>query len=565
MCEHTKFDTGKCDEVEGQQPIADEGTTYCDCEAYESSDKMTDGWYCDGHYGFWNDSVSRRLSQIISRHPDHDELRKKAARRLSSSGHEGETVYDDYGTCLEKNCDKVLASACAETPEIFSLAGQMGVALMIFESGMHFDFEKSRKVGGRSIIIAILGTVLPVICGGALVVAYGYDMEYDAIAAGTALAPTSVGIALKLLHEAKQLQTDHGQVIITAAFVDDILSLILFNLVFSLADGFSIMEVVVKPVLGITFMIVTALLGISFWPSLFAKVDAKLDMFEENNPDSKIQDILFRFSSLETKDAAMFLSQMVLLIGYACVTNLCGTHLWGCFIAGMSFASVDHAHHVWVNQTKRLTVWMLRLFFACSVAFTIPLDGLFNVKAFWQGLIMGVGPCILTKVVCAFFMGPPRFVIGWAMVGRAEFAYLIAQMAYAGNMMSQDVYALTIWALLWATIVAPFVFRAVLERYGKTHLKPLTEEEENALEHDVASQKVLEGMTDMFATKNRRAQNAGRTLSGASIASRTLSGQSMPGFAEGSRVRSKATQTGDGEEATDAAPDEKASEGSEHM
>jgi len=138
-------------------------------------------------------------------------------------------------------------------------------------------------------------------------------------------------------------------------------------------------------------------------------------------------------------------------------------------------------------------------------------------------------------------------------------------MAYAGNMMSQDVYALTIWALLWATIVAPFVFRAVLERYGKTHLEPLTEEEENALEHDVASQKVLEGMTDMFATKNRRAQNAGRTLSGASIASRTLSGQSMPGFTEGSRVRSKATQTGDGEEVTDAAPDEKPSEGSEHM
>ena len=37
---------------------------------------------------------------------------------------------------------------------------------------------------------------------------------------------------------------------------------------------------------------------------------------------------------------------------------------------------------------------------------------------------MGIGPCILTKVVCAFFMGDARWVIGWAMVGRAEFAYL---------------------------------------------------------------------------------------------------------------------------------------------
>ena len=37
---------------------------------------------------------------------------------------------------------------------------------------------------------------------------------------------------------------------------------------------------------------------------------------------------------------------------------------------------------------------------------------------------MGIGPCILTKVVCAFFMGDARWVIGWAMVGRAEFAQL---------------------------------------------------------------------------------------------------------------------------------------------
>merc|ERR1712136_248399 len=214
---------------------------------------------------------------------------------------------------------------------VFSLVGQIGVALMIFESGMHFDFEKSRTVGGRAVAVAIAGTLLPLVSGAALTVAFGYTLMYEGIAAGTALAPTSVGIALTLLHEAKQLQTDHGQVIIAAAFVDDILSLILFNFVFSLADGFSIMEVVVKPVLGITFMIVTALLGISFWPSLFAKVDAKLDTFEENHPDSKVQDILFRFSSLETKDAAMFLCQMVLLIGYACVTNLCGTHLSGCF------------------------------------------------------------------------------------------------------------------------------------------------------------------------------------------------------------------------------------------
>lgn len=533
VCEHSKFDSGKCEEEDkGQLYIAEQGYTYCDCEAYEAADLLTEGWSCDTHSGVWTDTTARRLLDVddgFHRHPDHERLTAKAARklnrRLASSSHEGETEYDNYGECLEKNCEQVLAEHCAETPEIFSLAGQMGVALMIFESGMHFDYEKGYKVGGRAVLIAIVGTVGPLVTGALLSLAFGYDFRYDGIAVGTALAPTSVGIALKLLHEARQLQTDHGQIIITAAFVDDILSLILFNLVFSLADGFDLMNVVIKPVLGVVFMILAASLGKSFWPWVFAKIENEVDKFEEFNSESKVQEMLLRFSSLEVKDAIVFLCQMILLVGYAVITNLCGTHLWGCFIAGMSFAQVDHAHHIWVCQTKRLTVWMLRLFFACSVAFTIPLDQLFNVKAVWQGSILGLGPCILTKVLCGVFMGPSRWVIGWAMVGRAEFAYLIAQMAFASNMMEADVYSMTIWALLWATIAAPFIFRKVLEMYGKAHLTPPTDEEEEAMFNDPAYMKIAEGLTDLYTTPTpRRSVSTLRTLSGNSIGSRQMSG-----------------------------------------
>lgn len=80
---------------------------------------------------------------------------------------------------------------------------------------------------------------------------------------------------------------------------------------------------------------------------------------------------------------------------------------------------------------------------------------------------MGIGPCILTKVFCALFMGDARWVIGWAMVGRAEFAYLIAQMAAASNMLDEEMFSVVIWALLWATVFAPFVFRYVLNSHIK--------------------------------------------------------------------------------------------------
>jgi len=51
------------------------------------------------------------------------------------------------------------------------------------------------------------------------------------------------------------------------------------------------------------------------------------------------------------------------------------------------------------------------------------------------------------------------------MVGRAEFAYLIAQLANSSNMLSPDVFSVVIWSLLYATVFAPFCFRQLLRKF----------------------------------------------------------------------------------------------------
>merc|ERR1711976_397630 len=114
---------------------------------------------------------------------------------------------------------------------------------------------------------------------------------------------------------------------------------------------------------------------------------------------------------------------------------------------------------------KRLTCWFMRLFFACTLAWAIPVGDLFSLEAFWKGTVMGIGPCILTKVLCGPFMGDAKWVIGWAMVGRAEFAYFIAIMANSQKLMSDDLFAILVWALIYATVFAPLVFRKVLANY----------------------------------------------------------------------------------------------------
>jgi uncharacterized coiled-coil protein SlyX len=205
-------------------------------------------------------------------------------------------------------------------------------------------------------------------------------------------------------------------------------------------------------IIGIVFMIVTIIFATAGFPPMIAFILSKI-------PETKPH------ASTTRHHEVMFILMFATLLLYGHITYMCGTHLWGCFIAGMSFATDKHAHHIWVKQVKRNTVWFLRCFFACTLAWSIPVTALFSLDALWKGTLMGIGPCILTKVCCGPFMGDARWVIGWAMVGRAEFAYFIAIMANSVNLMSDELFAILVWALIYATIFAPLIFRKVLANY----------------------------------------------------------------------------------------------------
>jgi len=427
---------------------------------HDDHHEHADDGHADGHADVDHDDHHE--------HSDGHEAHTESGhgRRLSSTGQvdgfmrtrrlSGDLKYSSYDECLEMWCEQERTAKCGHTPDVFTLIGHTGVALMIFESGMHFNFDTAKVVGPPACVVAVVGTILPLVTGSLLVVIFGRPFFPDGLSAGTALAPTSVGIALKLLGEAKVLNMNFGQAIITAAFVDDILSLILFNVLFALGGGELGFGTFLPSLIGIAFMLVATALAVKFWPKFIA--DELLPRVPVRDPNAKIS----------SKDEALFFTMMLLMVVYACITHFCGTHLWGCFIAGMSFASLKpehYAHGVWETQTKRVTKWLLRIFFCGTVAWSIPVSSLMSFEAFWKGTLMGIGPTILTKVCCGPFMGNARWVIGWAMVGRAEFAYLIAQMAAAGNMMDEMTYSVCIWALLYATVFAPFIFRAVLKRY----------------------------------------------------------------------------------------------------
>lgn len=186
-----------------------------------------------------------------------------------------------------------------------------------------------------------------------------------------------------------------------------------------------------------------------------------------------------------------------------------GSPLLGAFAAGMSWVNVTRSHAVWNAQLKRIVRWAMRIFFTCTVGFAIPVRIMFTADALWKGFVLGIGPCIATKLVsglfawmrysdaesrqlarsasiCTKLFQPQQMLVGFAMVARGEFAYLVAEIArsleYHGPgidpngptvyMLSAEAYAAVVWALVMATIVAPFGFKfalAIFDRATPVH------------------------------------------------------------------------------------------------
>jgi len=332
---------------------------------------------------------------------------------------------------------------------VWKLLGQFGVTLMIAESGTHIHFKKLREVGANALVIAILGTFIPLLLGMGFFLIMGEDFLVS-FAAGAALAPTSVGIALKLLGEANQLNSIPGQTIVTAAFLDDIFSLILLVIVLNLKD-----EVTAMTIIG-PFVQCFLFLGWGLFSASRIVPKVVPWILSQLHEVSK--------SSFQPRDEIHLGLMVLLLICYSWIASFIGSHLLGAFVAGMSFCEVPRSMYIWRSQLKRISAWLVRLFFCATVAFSIPVSSMFTLESFWKGLILAIIPTVAGKIVAGVFAGKWKWVIGVAMVGRGEFAYLVAENCLSEGLITVDTYAICVWALLLAVVVGPLLFKYVLER-----------------------------------------------------------------------------------------------------
>lgn len=122
----------------------------------------------------------------------------------------------------------------------FDGLAQIGIILLMFIAGFEVDLKQIRKQGKKAASISLMGLIFPFALGFATVWFF-YDRIFSspqdvsltipAMFFGTALSITALSVIAKILLDMNILRSKIGNLVLTAAMIDDFLGWILFSII----------------------------------------------------------------------------------------------------------------------------------------------------------------------------------------------------------------------------------------------------------------------------------------------------------------------------------------------
>ena len=127
-----------------------------------------------------------------------------------------------------------------KTDSVISSLAQLGIIILLFEVGLETDLQEMRKIGLSAFVVAIIGVVLTILLG---YIAASYFLPtlsiWGKIFIGATLCGTSVAITVRVLKDIEKVDTKEAKVILGAAVLDDVASLLLLSVIDDASLGLS--------------------------------------------------------------------------------------------------------------------------------------------------------------------------------------------------------------------------------------------------------------------------------------------------------------------------------------
>ena len=333
------------------------------------------------------------------------------------------------------------------TAEVFS---ELGVVILLFTVGLEVRLDDLLKVGPMAIAVGTIGFILPILAGLGIGLAIGEDVLPAALI-GLALAATSIGITSRVLAEMGVLDRAFSRVILGAAIVDDILALLAIGVLSGLAEGDLGADTILTLVAGLVFVGV----GLALAP-LGRRLPRKLFVWPRFADTPVVPVFIIMF-------AGALLAQFV---GLAAII--------GAFVVGLFIAETPVREEV--EHGFRSLLGIFAPFFFAVTGANIDMSALLQPDLLVIVLllaVMGVLTKLIGGVVGSWRLGKwNSIVVGLGMSPRGEVGIVVAALGLSLALISQEIYAVLLAAVILTTLVAPVMLQWAIPKAPRDERHP---------------------------------------------------------------------------------------------
>jgi Kef-type K+ transport system membrane component KefB len=329
----------------------------------------------------------------------------------------------------------------ADREGLVDVVAELGVIVLMFGIGLEVRVADLRRVGRPALMVGTSGMLLR--AGGAVVlfVLLGYERD-TVLFVAAALAATSIAVTARVLRDHGAVTTEPGRVILGAAVIDDILSLVVLSVVAGVAAGrFSSLEVGLTVVEVVVFLMVVLLAG------------------------PRVVRWLSELGHLPIVPGSPLVFTLLLTLGLAALSSIIGlAAIIGAFLAGVI---VEFRRDEIRAQIEPVGELLVPFFFAVTGSRLDP--GAFSdpgVVALTAGaVVVVVGATVGAGWAAARGLDEPgALTVGVGMIPRGEVTLIAASVGLGLGVVSEEVFAVLVAVTVVTSLIAPPLLSTVLGR-----------------------------------------------------------------------------------------------------
>jgi Kef-type K+ transport system membrane component KefB len=325
------------------------------------------------------------------------------------------------------------------------LLSRVAILVLLFLVGLETNIGEMKRVGKPAFFVAVIGVVVPMVLGlSTMKFLHPSSVLAQDLFIGGILTATSVGITARVLRDLRKDTTDEARVILGAAVLDDVLSLIVLAVVSALAltGTVSIWDISWTTAKAALFLGGSLSVGIWITPWVARKLAA-----------AGIHNVKL----LAGWTFAFFLAWLASGAGLAAIV--------GAFAAGVILNDIFDKELEGLSLRELLSPLeslIVPLFFVW-MGIQVKVEALANKDVLIAGAAL-TGVAILGKVVSGFGCPKPinRLAVGFGMMPRGEVGLIFAGIGKSIGVVDDGLFSAVILLVMVTTLLTPLALRWTL-------------------------------------------------------------------------------------------------------